>query len=118
MNVVILSGYLGRDLDIRVDREGRMTGETSIANEEYIGVGENNQPRYVTTWTNILIRGEKRCMALSDELWSGRKVTVKGRLASRPYKVNEEKKVTTHYVEVDEVDFDRHAVRPPPKNNS
>lgn len=114
MNVVIFAGNLGADLDLRYGENGFAEGAFSVASKEYDGRDEKTQePKYWTTWANCVLRG-KRAEALQDELYKGRFVTVQGRLRSRMYKGEGDKNHTYTYILVDEVEFDRRAVRAAP----
>jgi len=115
MNLVVISGHLGRDLDLRAKPDGAFEGELSLAVKDYIGKGADQQPIYHTTWVTVVVFGP-RAKALQDQLWQGRFVTVKGQLRSKPYKVGE-KSFPFTYVAVSGADhaieFDPRAVRQP-----
>lgn len=114
MNIVCVSGHLGRDIEIRVDESQRVEGEFSVAINDYINKDENGQAKYWTTWATVVVRG-KLALSLQDQLYKGRFVTVEGALRSRNYRVSDDKTVTVHYVLASRIEFDPRAV--PPAHN-
>jgi single stranded DNA-binding protein len=117
MNTVMMSGRLGRDMEVRVGRNKEMEGNFSIALSDYIGKDEAGAAKYWTTWVNVVLRGTNRVTALQDELTKGRFVVVEGQLRtweSKP-KTPDEKPHTVTYVLADEVEFDRKASPSKPK---
>lgn len=112
MNYVILSGNLGADMDLRGTPNG-FEGELSVAVSDYAGRDDGGAPRMKTTWVTVVVFGE-RARALQDSLMKGRKVWVKGKLASKTYKVGE-KSIRFTYISVsgpdDTIEFDRSATR-------
>lgn len=113
MNLVVISGHLGRDLDLRAKPDGAFEGELSLAVKDYTGKGADQQATYLTTWVTVVIFGQ-RAKALQDQLWQGRLVTVKGQLRSKPYRMGE-KSVPFMYVAVagpdHTIEFDPRASR-------
>ena len=109
MNHVVVSGHLGKDIDLRIDSDRRAEGEISVAINDYIGRDEaTGDTKYWTTWVTAVIRGE-RARALQDQLYSGRFVVVSGQLRTRNYKVSEGKTLPLTYISVENIEFDRKA---------
>lgn len=112
MNYVTLSGNLGADMDLRGTPNG-FEGELSVAVSDYAGRDDSGAPRMKTTWVTVVVFGD-RARALQDSLMKGRKVWVKGKLASKPYKVGE-KTLRFTYISVggpdDTIEFDPSASR-------
>jgi len=120
MNLVVVSGHLGRDVDLRAKPDGSFEGEISLAVKDYIGKGADHQPQYLTTWVTVVVFGS-RAKSLQDQLWQGRFVTVKGQLRTKPYKAGD-KTVPFTYVAVaapdHAIEFDPRAARQQPAAGS
>jgi single stranded DNA-binding protein len=110
MNVVTISGHLGDDVDVRFKQGGEAEGEFSVAVNDYIGKDEANQPKYWTTWVQCKVTG-KRALALQDELYRGRLVTVSGQLRTSRYKISDDRYVNVTFILVDDVVYDPKVVR-------
>ena len=109
MNRITCSGRLGRDMEIRVGQNREMEGNFSMALSDYIGKDDKGEPKYWTTWVNVVVRGTNRVKALQDELFKGRFVVVEGCLRtweSKPQN-DKEKGHTVTYVLAEKVEFDR-----------
>jgi single-stranded DNA-binding protein len=106
MNHTLVSGKLGRDMDLRAESNSRMEGEISVAVNDYIGSDEvTGDPKYWLTWVSCVIRGN-RARALQDQLYKGRFVVITGQLRTRNYKLEDGKTLPLTYVLVDHIEFD------------
>ena len=101
----MVSGHLGRDMELRSNPDGTLVGEISIGVNDFDGKDGNGAPKFWTTWVTGVIYG-KRVQALQDELLKGRKVTITGQLRTRNYKISEEKVMPLTYVKVDQIEFE------------
>ncbi len=114
MNVVSVSGRLGHDIDVRYKEGGKLEGTFDVGISEYVGKDqESGEPKYDTVWVECVIK-DKRAQTLQDELYKGRHVSVSGRLRTSKWKIDETKWVRYTYILVDDVDFDRRAIKPTP----
>ena len=73
MNKVILLGNLAKDLEVRVTKNDKLVGKTTLAVNE--GYGDNKK----TTFVNLTIFGE-RCDKLQQYLLKGTGVLIDGKL--------------------------------------
>lgn len=109
MNIVTISGHLGKDMDLRIDEQKRPEGELSVAINDFIGMDqETQQPRYWTTWQTAVLRGD-RAIALQDRLYKGRSVWITGQLRTRNYRIGEDKTMPLTYILVEKIEFDHRA---------
>lgn len=106
MNKSIISGNLGRDMDVRSEPDGSLVGELSIAVNDYAGKDEAGNAKYWTTWVTAVLYG-KRVQSLQDEMREGKKVYVTGQMRTRRYKIGEDQFMPLTYIKIDELDFDR-----------
>lgn len=83
MNLVVLQGRLGKDVEIRATTNGTQVGSVSIATTKGIkkqdGTWDNK-----TSWHNLVIWG-KLCETYSKYLKKGKNVLVKGELEYQDY---------------------------------
>lgn len=109
MNHVVISGHLGKDIDLRIGENNRAEGEISVAVNDYIGRDDSTgDAKYWTTWVTCVIYGD-RARALQDQLYKRRFVCVSGQMRTRNYKVAEGKTMPLTYILVDHIEFDRKA---------
>ena len=87
-NVVVLSGILGRDIEVKYTPSGKSVAQGSIA--IHAGKDENRK----TEWFNLVF-WEGAALSASKNLKKGDKVTVIGRLSSRKYTNRDKVEVTT-----------------------
>lgn len=108
------SGNLGADIDVRYKEEGKVEGSFDIALNEYVGKDPvSGEAKYETIWIECVIK-DRRAQTLQDELYLGRHVTVSGRLRTSKWKVDDKNWVRYTYVLVEEIDYDRRAVKSKP----
>jgi single-strand DNA-binding protein len=91
INKVILSGNLTRDPDVKYTQSGTAVATFSIAVND--GYGDNQK----TYYPNIVVWG-KTAETVGKNLTKGSKVGVVGKLTSRSYESNGQKKYITEIV--------------------
>ena len=91
INKVILSGNLTRDPDVKYTQSGTAVATFSIAVND--GYGDNQK----TYYPNIVVWG-KTAETVGNNLTKGSKVGVVGKLTSRSYESNGQKKYITEVV--------------------
>jgi single-strand DNA-binding protein len=91
INKVILSGNLTRDPDVKYTQSGTAVATFSIAVND--GYGDNQK----TYYPNIVVWG-KTAETVGKNLTKGSKVGVVGKLTSRSYESNGQKKYITEVV--------------------
>lgn len=79
MNVVVISGGLGRDPEVKQTQNGSIIMNFSVAVSDRRKNGQTGQWEEVTHWVDCVMFG-KRAESLSRFLRKGMKVTVSGRL--------------------------------------
>lgn len=78
MNKIILTGRLGKDVDVKYTQSGKCVAEFSLAVQE--GYGDKK----TTTWINI-VAWDKLAETCGNYLSKGMSVLVEGRLQIRSY---------------------------------
>jgi single-strand DNA-binding protein len=91
MNIVALTGRLTADTNLRYTQSGKAVCTFDIAVDD--GFGDNKQ----TYFHRIVVWG-KAAETCADNLSKGSKVNVKGKLTSRSYESNGQKKYITEVV--------------------
>jgi single-strand DNA-binding protein len=92
MNLVIVTGRLGKDLELRYTGGGKAVANFSLAVDS--GTGENKK----TEWINV-VAWESNAIAAQTYLKKGDKTTVTGRLQTRKWQDKEGKdKFTTEVI--------------------
>lgn len=81
INVVVLEGNLGADLEIRVTPSGKEVGTTSLA--VTTGYGDHKK----TSWYRIALFGNY-AVAMADAMKKGSRVVVQGEISVREYQDN------------------------------
>ena len=79
MNVVVISGGLGRDPEVKQTQSGSTIMNFSVAVSDRRKNGQTGQWEEVTHWVDCVMFG-KRAESLSRFLRKGMKVTISGRL--------------------------------------
>jgi single-strand DNA-binding protein len=102
MNRVTLLGNLGADAELKVLANGDAVANFSIATTEKWKDREGN-PQEKTEWHRCSIWG-KRASGLAPHLQKGTKVLVEGKLETRSYEKDGEKRYTTA-IKVTELEF-------------
>jgi single-stranded DNA-binding protein len=81
MNVLVLEGYLGRDIEMRIGAGGSSYGVVSLCNSMYMGKNADNSAKFADTWLDCHFDGAL-AEALQERLTKGRFVSFKGELRS------------------------------------
>jgi single-strand DNA-binding protein len=96
LNKVLLLGNLGADPELRHTQGGQPVLNIRLAtNESYLD--KNNERQERTEWHSVVIWG-KRGEALADILHKGSTVFLEGRLATRSWEKDGEKRYATEIV--------------------
>ncbi|HEY3425811.1 MAG TPA: single-stranded DNA-binding protein [Negativicutes bacterium] len=85
MNIVILSGRLGRDPETKYTANGKAVTNFVLAVDR--GYGDNRQ----TSWINC-VAWEKTAETIANTLCKGRKIAVTGEWVQRTYDKDDKKK--------------------------
>jgi len=97
INKVILSGRLGRDVELRQTTNGKEVATFSLAVTD-------NFNREVTHWINIVV-WNKQAEHCANYLSKGSHVAIEGRLNTRSYENKEGRKVSVTEIVADRVEF-------------
>lgn len=97
INKVILSGRLGRDVELRQTPNGKEVATFSLAVTD-------NFNREVTHWINIVV-WNKQAEHCANYLSKGSHVAIEGRLNTRSYENKEGRKVSVTEIVADRVEF-------------
>lgn len=103
INMVILSGYLGKDAGINVTSGGRAKIYFSLATTKRFKSKKTDQYEDRTTWHDVVMWGELAAK-LHRDLARGTQVTVQGELDKRSYDKDGEKRYVTE-VKADTIVF-------------
>ena len=87
MNILIITGNLGRDAELKETANGKSVLNFSLANS--LGYGENKK----TQWIRCNLWGD-RAAKLANHLTKGTKLLVTGELQLREYEKDGEKKIS------------------------
>lgn len=101
MNRVILSGSLGRDPEIRYINSGTAKASLSVATSERYKKDDQWQER--TEWHSVIVWG-KQAENVGTYLKKGSRVLIEGRIQSRDYEKDGQKRKITEIV-ADRVEF-------------
>jgi len=102
VNVVAISGFLGRDPELRQTQGGMAVMSMTVAVGERRKNGQTGEWEDYTNWVDVTVFG-KRAEALSKFLAKGMKVAVTGRLHYRSWEKDGQKRSKLEVV-ADEVD--------------
>ncbi len=97
INLVVLSGNCGADPVLKKFDDGggilsiRMATSSSFVDR----AGERKE---ITDWHNVAVKGGKRAEALSAFIKKGSKLTVTGRLSTRSYEKDGDKRYVTEVI--------------------
>ena len=97
INKVILSGRLGRDVELRQTPNGKEVATFSLAVTD-------NFNREITHWINIVV-WNKQAEHCANYLSKGSHVAIEGRLNTRSYENKEGRKVNITEIVADRVEF-------------
>ncbi len=97
INKVIISGRLGRDVELRQTPNGKEVATFSLAVTD-------NFNREVTHWINIVV-WNKQAEHCANYLSKGSHVAIEGRLNTRSYENKEGRKVSVTEIVADRVEF-------------
>lgn len=96
MNIVILSGHVGRDPEVKRLENGTTVATFSLAVNEWVSGKE------ITTWQNITCWG-KTAEIVEKHITKGVSVELYGKNRIREYEDKAGQKVKYHYVQADSV---------------
>jgi single-strand DNA-binding protein len=82
-NQVLLTGFLGQDVELRELAQGNKLARLTMATNEYKR-SMNGQSEQVTTWHNLIAWGQT-AESMSELLRKGYKVSVEGKIVYRQY---------------------------------
>lgn len=103
INLVILSGNLGKDADLRMTNGGTAKLTFSMATKERYK-GKNGEQQEKTNWHNVVVWGQ-RAEKIHRLLVKGLLVTVQGKLETRSYEDKDGTKRYVTEVKADEITF-------------
>lgn len=95
LNEVKLLGHLGQDINVRFTPNGTQVGTFSIATTRRWKERDAQEWKEATDWHNCVLW---RCENLSNYLTKGKQVLVSGRLQTRSYEKDGEKRYVTEVV--------------------
>lgn len=84
MNIVMLSGNVGREPDIRYSPAGRCVANFSVATHEYLGKDEGGMSKQRTTWHDVVAFGALG-EVVNQKVKAGSGVTLVGSIQNRPW---------------------------------
>lgn len=96
LNKVMLLGHLGHDPELKAIQGGNLVLNLRLATSESF-LDRNNTRQERTDWHTVTVWG-KRAEALSKILVKGSQIFVEGRLQTRSYEKNGEKRYATDVV--------------------
>jgi len=102
MNIVVISGNLGRDPELRFTSDGKALCEFSIAHNEAYGSGDNRQE--TVHWVRIVAFG-KTAQLVAEHKHQGDEVFVEGSLAYSEWTDTDGNRRTSLKVRADKVQF-------------
>lgn len=97
LNKVFLLGRLGQDPDVRATNSGLSIATISIATNRSVKNKETNEYNDVTDWHRVVFFG-KLAEIVEKYLKRGSQIYVEGRLQTRTWEANGEKKYITEVV--------------------
>lgn len=95
LNEVKLLGHLGQDINVRYTPSGVQVGTFSIATTRRWKQQNSNEWQEATDWHNCVLW---RCENLVNYLTKGKQVLVSGRLQTRSYEKDGDKRYVTEVV--------------------
>jgi single-strand DNA-binding protein len=102
MNIVVISGNLGRDPELRFTNDGKAVCEFSIAHNEVHGSGDNRQE--TVHWIRIVAFG-KTAQLVAEHKHQGDEVFVEGSLTYSEWTDTDGNKRTALKVRATKVQF-------------
>lgn len=102
MNLLVVTGRLGRDAELKYTTQGTAVCNFTVAVERKWGKGEQSQTK--TIWLSVNLWG-KYGESINRYLRKGRKVTVQGELDEDKWEDKEGKKRSRMFVHAREVDI-------------
>lgn len=103
MNKAILVGNLGQDAELKVMSGGDAVLNFSVATSEKWTDKQSGEKKEKTEWHRCALWG-KRAEALAPHLTKGTKVVVEGKIETRSYEKDGEKRYATS-IKVNELEF-------------
>lgn len=100
MNIVAISGNLGRDMELRYSPSGTAIAKGTLAVKGSMKDGDE----YKTNWINILAFG-KRAEALCNYTKKGDRLAVSGEISTGSYENSEGKRVYTSEILINNFDL-------------
>ena len=97
LNKVILIGRLGKDPEVRYTGDGKAVSNFSIATDESYKNREDEKQKK-TEWHNIVAWGDTVTNFIQPYLHKGDMVAIEGKLQTRSWEKDGEKKYTTEIV--------------------
>ena len=105
MNVLVLEGRLGRDIEMRVASGGVAYGVVSLCNSVYKGRDGGGKALYADTWIDCHFDGAY-AESVQEQMVKGRFVSIKGELRSFQTEDGKSKGLPPRmYMKVDRVEF-------------
>ena len=83
-NLVILSGNLGRDPDIRETKFGKMATFSLASSRNWLDK-KSGERKTQTTWSRVVVYNENLATLVEKFLTKGSRVTIHGRLQDKKY---------------------------------
>ena len=103
MNIVILTGRLGRDPEIRETKSGTAVTTIRLATDQYRGKDDDGNAIREAEWHNVVVWGGTATF-LGDYAKKGSQIAVRGELQTRSYESDGVTKYVTE-VKAHEVDL-------------
>jgi single-strand DNA-binding protein len=97
LNRVTIIGHLGQDPQLRMTPGGQAVGTLSVATDESYTNKETGERKEAVEWHRVVVWGKQAetCFSL---LKKGRQVYVEGKLRTRAYLKDDEKRYTTEII--------------------
>lgn len=96
-NKVILLGRLGHDPEVKKTRDGKLFANLSVATSERWR-DRDGERKEKTTWHRVVIWNEKLAEIAEQYLRKGSRVYLEGKIETREYEKNGEKRYATDIV--------------------